>query len=68
MPSVVKKSKRTETDTFLFFRLELTAYFHQIDSIGDNVLGFLYHCQINHADFDAAGLALDTLQFFTFQM
>ena len=45
----------------LFRQLELATDFHQVDCISDNVLGFLYHCQINHADFDTAGLALNAL-------
>ena len=45
----------------LFSQLELATDFHQVDCISDNVLGFLYHCQINHADLDAAGLTLNAL-------
>ena len=51
-----------------FFYLELAAYFHQVDGVGHYVLGFLYHSQVYHADFDAAALALDALQLFAFQV
>lgn len=48
--------------------LELATDFHQVDSVGHYVLCFLYHCQINHAYFDATGLTLDAFQLFTFQV